>query len=163
MNHYGFQLSFCHPYCPNEKGNVENDVQWVKQKMKRCKQSNFESFMHLQQYVTELVEQANKQNIDLNKIHVTGYSNTKAPHFYQCRHVSFPTLKKRRGKYRDMRPFDSKEVNIVCLKCSNMKRLRSDKRNQPFESSLRTKQLQHSQGRTRKEDDTSKYGIICEH
>ncbi|CEA01900.1 Integrase core domain protein [Metalysinibacillus saudimassiliensis] len=61
MNHYGFRLSFCHPYCPNEKGNVENDVRWMKQKMKGCKQPNFESFIHLQQYITELVEQANKQ------------------------------------------------------------------------------------------------------
>lgn len=56
MNHYGFQLSFCHPYCPNEKGNVENDVRRIKQQMKRCERPYFDSFADFQQYINEQVE-----------------------------------------------------------------------------------------------------------
>lgn len=60
--HYHFEAHFCSPYCPNQKGNVENNVGIIKNAIKDSYVTSFATIDELSEYVNLLVDDLNTRN-----------------------------------------------------------------------------------------------------
>lgn len=60
--HYNFEAYFCSSHCPNQKGNVENNVGILKNAIKDSCVTSFASMDELSEYVNFLVDDLNKCN-----------------------------------------------------------------------------------------------------
>jgi len=58
--HYLFEANFCSPHCPNQNGNVENNVGIIKSALKESFVTSFASTDEFSEYVNFLVDDLNK-------------------------------------------------------------------------------------------------------
>ncbi|GGM31817.1 hypothetical protein GCM10011351_17540 [Paraliobacillus quinghaiensis] len=58
-SHYKFNVSFCSPHCPNQKGNVENNVGILKKQFEQSYINSFDSMEELQEYVDNITRELN--------------------------------------------------------------------------------------------------------
>lgn len=59
--HYQFKVEFCSPYCPNQKGNVENSVGVLKKHFEKSYITSFHTINEVQQYVDQITHQLNER------------------------------------------------------------------------------------------------------
>ena len=66
-DHYGFNVRFCTPYMPNQKGNVENAVKTIKSTLERSYINSFNNIGELEEYInTEVNNLNNRQHTSKN-------------------------------------------------------------------------------------------------
>jgi hypothetical protein len=59
--HYQFEVHFCSPYCPNQKGNVENNVGIIKKQFEQTYINSFETMKEIQEYVDIITNDLNSR------------------------------------------------------------------------------------------------------
>ena len=58
-NHYHFKVQFCSPYCPNQKGNVENNVGVLKKEFEQSYINSFDTIGEVEEYVNQVISELN--------------------------------------------------------------------------------------------------------
>jgi hypothetical protein len=58
-NHYDFKVRFCSPYCPNQKGNVENSVAVLKREFEKSYINSFDNIEEIREFVNDKISELN--------------------------------------------------------------------------------------------------------
>lgn len=88
--HYHFEAHFCSPHCPNQKGNVENNVGIIKNAIKDSYVTSFASMDEFTKYVNIHVDNLNKRKHPVksdtceNLIHHEKFSWSELPTKEYC-------------------------------------------------------------------------------
>jgi transposase len=60
--HYKINVNFCTPYRPNQKGNVENAVRFIKEQLERAYINSFDNLSEIQDFVNTVLVMANSRS-----------------------------------------------------------------------------------------------------
>lgn len=121
--HYQFKVEFCSPYCPNQKGNVENSVGILKKHFEKSYITSFQTIDEVQHYVDQITHQLNARFHPRKRDRCSNLVLHEKNFFRPMPTKDFIYYEQKECRVSNLGMITLKKINMLYLKCSEVKRL----------------------------------------